>query len=198
MERKPRPALPQITERERWAAFPTEDLLDWLTNPPPAGPVRLRRVAPWRRLHAKSRAGRRAPTPLVLLGVAVAVVTCIGAAAAHAAELRLNFPDLRPEGQVAWAVHSDEVGWKRRGQALRSGVAAIGAPVVLELPPGQYGVMAYHDRNSDLKLNTLPIGLPTEPYGFSNNSRAPFGPPSWSAARFTLPAQGASQTIRLR
>lgn len=94
-------------------------------------------------------------------------------------------------------MHGDETAWKRRGAALRSGVVAVGATVTLDLPPGLYAVMAYDDRNSDLKLNTLPIGLPIEPYGFSNGSRAPFGPPSWRAARFTLPPAGARQTIRL-
>ncbi|WP_369062506.1 DUF2141 domain-containing protein [Caulobacter sp. 73W] len=117
---------------------------------------------------------------------------------ARAASLQLNFPDLKPVGQIAWAIHSDAAAWARRGPPLRSGVARVGSPVVVDLPAGQYGVMAYHDRNSDLKLNTLPIGLPTEPYGFSNNSRGRFGPPSWEAARFTLPAEGLQQSIRLR
>lgn len=117
---------------------------------------------------------------------------------AGAAELRLAFPGLQAGGQVNYAVYGDEAAWGRRKGAIKSGTAAVGAEVVLQLPPGVYAVMAYHDRNADLKLNTLPIGLPTEPYGFSNDSRGRFGPPSWGAARFTLGGTGARQAIRLR
>ncbi|MDG2520616.1 DUF2141 domain-containing protein [Caulobacter segnis] len=120
------------------------------------------------------------------------------AAPARAASLQLSFPNLKGQGEVAWAVHGDGGSWGRRGPALRSGVTPVGRSVVVDLPPGEYGVMAYHDRNGDLKLNTLPIGLPTEPYGFSNNSRGRFGPPAWNAARFTLPPEGTRQVIQLR
>jgi uncharacterized protein (DUF2141 family) len=67
-----------------------------------------------------------------------------------------------------------------------------------ELPPGDYAVMAYHDRNASGRLDTLPVGLPTEPYGFSNNNRGMFGPPAWRAAAFRLAGPGARQVIRLR
>lgn len=184
---------PHITEHQRWAAFPKQDLMTWLDDPPPAGPVRPRRVAPWRRLRAKPV--RRNWPAVALIGASLSLVTGWGA---RAAELHLDFPDLKPAGQVAWAVHASEEGWRKRGAALRSGFVPAGGSVTLDLPAGDYGVMAYHDRNSDRKLNTLPVGLPTEPYGFSNDARAPFGPPSWTAARFRLSSEGVRQTIRLR
>ncbi len=58
--------------------------------------------------------------------------------------------------------------------------------------------MAFHDVDSDGRLDTLPIGLPTEPYGFSNNARGTFGPPAWRQATFGLTTGGARQVIRLR
>lgn len=66
------------------------------------------------------------------------------------------------------------------------------------LSPGRYGVKAFHDRDGDGKMKFNPLGMPLEPYGFSNNARAPFGPPSWRAAGFEVKAGPNSQVIRLR
>lgn len=128
----------------------------------------------------------------------LAITAALLASSANAAELRLAFPGLRAGGQVNYAVYADEAAWTRRQGPVKAGSAAIGAEVVLQLPPGTYAIMAYHDRDANLALNSLPIGLPTEPYGFSNDSRGRFGPPGWRAARFTLGDGGARQTIRLR
>jgi uncharacterized protein (DUF2141 family) len=66
------------------------------------------------------------------------------------------------------------------------------------LPPGRYGVKAFHDRDRNGKMRFNPLGMPMEPYGFSNNARAPFGPPSWGAASFEVKPGANSQSIRLR
>lgn len=118
-----------------------------------------------------------------------------------AADLTLIFPGLKSEGQVSVAIFRTAADWKARSRPAWAGVRpAHGEQVRLELdlPPGAYGVMAYQDRNSNGRLDTLPIGVPTEPYGFSNNARGSFGPPQWAAASFTLPAQGATQSLRLK
>lgn len=66
------------------------------------------------------------------------------------------------------------------------------------LPPGRYAVKAFHDRDGNGKMKFNPLGMPLEPYGFSNNARAPFGPPSWRAAGFEVKSGANSQAIRLR
>lgn len=137
---------------------------------------------------------RKSCFPAVALGLGLLA----GSGRASAAELRLTFPGLRPEGRVAYAVYADAPSWSRRAGAVKAGTIAVGEDVVLSLPPGVYGVMAYHDRDDDRKLDTLPIGLPTEPYGFSNDARGPFGPPGWRAASFRLDEPGGRQTLRLR
>ena len=50
-----------------------------------------------------------------------------------------------------------------------------------ELSPGRYAVAVYHDVNGNGRLDTVPPGLPTEPYGFSNDVGR-FRPPSFDAA----------------
>lgn len=129
----------------------------------------------------------------------VLAVLCGGAA--QAAELTIEFPDLKPGGKVSFAVFDRAEGWRRRSGAVWSDTGLTHGGVVRitrDLPPGAYAVMAYHDRNANGRLDTLPVGLPTEPYGFSNNSRGMFGPPEWRAAMFRLTGDGARQVIRLR
>jgi len=53
------------------------------------------------------------------------------------------------------------------------------------LASGSYAIMAYHDENSDGKLN-LRLGMfPTEGYGLSNNPKV-FGPPKFADSAFDL------------
>lgn len=64
------------------------------------------------------------------------------------------------------------------------------------LPPGDYSIAAYHDKNSDGKMNKGAFGIPSESYGFSNNARGTFGPPKFSAA--TIQLQSGTQVIQLQ
>lgn len=118
------------------------------------------------------------------------------------AMILVRFEGLEPKGQVQVALFASGAAWKTRDQALRSTTLVLSGPWAEArfggLPPGEYAVMAYHDKNANEQLDTLPIGLPVEPYGFSNNARATFGPPPWRAARFTAGSDQTVQQIRLR
>ncbi len=57
---------------------------------------------------------------------------------------------------------------------------------VKNIKPGKYAISAFHDKNSDEKLNTNMFGLPTEVYGFSNDARGMFGPPDLEEQLFTV------------
>ncbi|TVQ88654.1 MAG: DUF2141 domain-containing protein [Bacteroidetes bacterium] len=64
-----------------------------------------------------------------------------------------------------------------------------------DLPPGTYAVVAYHDINENGRLDRNFLGIPSEPYAFSNNPSTLFGPPSFSRAAFELKR---SVTIRIK
>jgi uncharacterized protein (DUF2141 family) len=130
----------------------------------------------------------------------LAVLLAVGAASPLSAQsasgvVRVEFSGLRSVGEVRVALFESEAAWKTTTQAVRSATVpvhdGVAAAVFEGLAPGAYGVMAYHDRNANKKLDTLPIGMPTEPYGFSRNARGMFGPPAWKKASFTL---GAGET----
>ncbi|MEM9739018.1 MAG: DUF2141 domain-containing protein [Pseudomonadota bacterium] len=65
------------------------------------------------------------------------------------------------------------------------------------LAPGEYGLKLYHDVDDDGRMDTNPFGMPTEPYGFSNNARGRFGPAKWEAARFEIKTGENAHTITI-
>lgn len=58
--------------------------------------------------------------------------------------------------------------------------------IQVALKAGSYAIAAYHDANNNQKLDKSFMGVPTENYGFSNNARGTFGPPSLSDQLFAL------------
>jgi uncharacterized protein (DUF2141 family) len=66
------------------------------------------------------------------------------------------------------------------------------------IPPGTYALAVIHDENSNGKLDTNWLGIPTEGYGFSNDAKALLGTPSFAAASFSYDGQTQDMTISLR
>lgn len=63
----------------------------------------------------------------------------------------------------------------------------IARPIVIEnVPNGTYGVKLFHDVNGNGRMDTNAMGIPREPYGFSNNARGRFGPAKFEDASFTV------------
>ena len=65
-----------------------------------------------------------------------------------------------------------------------------------DLPPGEYAIRVMHDVNGNDDLDVNFVGMPTEPYAFSNNAKGQFGPAQWQDARFVLDGD-VTQVIRL-
>lgn len=57
---------------------------------------------------------------------------------------------------------------------------------IKDLPAGDYAVVVVHDRNGNHDMDRNFLGIPREPYAFSNNARALFGAPSFQAAKFRV------------
>ena len=93
----------------------------------------------------------------------------------------------------------DKAGYDADKQ-VAAGMVPVTADTVtttFELPAGQYGIKMFHDVDSDGKMGTNPFGMPIEPFAFSNNAPAQFGPAKWDAAAFQVAAPAATQTIKL-
>ncbi len=65
------------------------------------------------------------------------------------------------------------------------------------LKPGRYAVAVYHDANANHSFDQIIFGLPIEDYGFSNDARVFFAPPSFAEAAFDVVEPITKITIRL-
>ncbi|AWJ92863.1 DUF2141 domain-containing protein (plasmid) [Azospirillum baldaniorum] len=66
--------------------------------------------------------------------------------------------------------------------ALRANAALKSSVVFTNLNPGRYAIVLFHDEDGNGKLNKDALGVPTEPYGFSNDARGFLGPPAFEKA----------------
>jgi uncharacterized protein (DUF2141 family) len=78
-------------------------------------------------------------------------------------------------------------------------VANKSAVIVLsDLKPGDYAITAFHDANSDAKLNKGSFGIPEEGFGFSNNPEIGFSAPSFNETKFKVSNAPSSVQIKFR
>lgn len=54
------------------------------------------------------------------------------------------------------------------------------------LPAGTYAIAIYQDLNNNRKLDKGLLGIPNEPYGFSNSYRPSFGSPDFDACKLLI------------
>ncbi|MGH7933536.1 MAG: DUF2141 domain-containing protein [Candidatus Binataceae bacterium] len=68
-----------------------------------------------------------------------------------------------------------------------------------DVPSGTYAITVFHDENANAHFDMTWLGLPDEGYGFSNDARAVFAPPSFLAASFRCAGGGTLHlTIHIR
>ena len=66
-----------------------------------------------------------------------------------------------------------------------------------DLPEGEYAISVVHDENGNGELDTNFLGIPKEPFGFSNNPRMKMGPPSFSDSKFLHGTNGTILSISI-
>jgi uncharacterized protein (DUF2141 family) len=121
--------------------------------------------------------------------VFAALLLPIAATVASAADLTITIKNVRSsDGDVYLAVYDSEASFMKLqlAKATRKSSASKGEMkfVIHDLPAGKYAVSSYHDENGNGKLDTNPLGIPTEGYGFSKDARGTFGPPEFVHAAF--------------
>ena len=135
------------------------------------------------------------------------IVTALGLAAclspaAWGASLDLTVTNVEAaDGALRVAVFDSQDGWTSNTAIDSAVVDAETGSVTLTLEglaPGEIGIKLYHDVDGDGDLDTRGFGIPTEPYGFSNDAPVRFGPPSWKNAKFALGDGANTHTIKLR
>lgn len=133
-----------------------------------------------------------------LIAFALLLFTCATSAQSVLdVEVVLSDPDA--EGTLRLALCPTEIAFDTdKGSTLHTARAG-GSTVRLRVAgsaPGTYAIKVFHDVNDNGKLDTNWLGIPTEPYGFSNDAMGMFGPPSFEQASFKVGA--GTTTVRIR
>jgi uncharacterized protein (DUF2141 family) len=108
-----------------------------------------------------------------------------------------------PKGEVAIALYKSQQTFlvKKQQAYLKRGVISSTGTVRMQfddLPHGEYAIAIYHDVNNNKELDKNMMGIPSEPYGFSNNIVPTFRVPTFDEARFSFQETTSSLTIRLQ
>ena len=109
----------------------------------------------------------------------------------------------KAKGNIMVAIFKGEENFLKDDKAVASKIALVEKIGALDLtfpnlPYGEYSVAVYHDVNGNQKLDTNLFGVPTEPYGFSNNARSKWGAPKYKVARFQLNQLAQSMVINVK
>ena len=98
------------------------------------------------------------------------------------------------DGKDNWL---SERGWRTRKVVPASAREGDAVTITLDLPPGDYALLAFQDVDDDGRLPRNFLGKFGEPAGASNAARSWLGAPDWKDAQFTLGAEPLAQTIAL-
>ena len=163
---------------------------------PPAAPRAVARAVP-RLARVPGRAGKERAV-FAPLALAAALVV---AAPAGAADLRIEVTGLDGgAGVVRLSLYDRPEIFPEKTKGVKINVPAKGdriAVVFADLDPGRYAIALFHDEDGDDEFDKGFLGLPLEGYGFSNDARPFFGPPSFEAAAVALGAEGAAISVRM-
>jgi uncharacterized protein (DUF2141 family) len=117
--------------------------------------------------------------------------------------LRVVFTNIKTvKGQILVGIYDAESAFLNTNQVKVKRYLTVTAKGSMtldlaDLPAGNYAISCFHDINGNGELDTNLVGIPSEPYAFSNNARPKFRAPHWSEAQFWLDANGKQIDLRL-
>lgn len=94
------------------------------------------------------------------------------------------------QGEIKVGVFNTDTHFLKEGKVFKGYSVKVdkntASFTISDLPKGEYAVSIYHDVNSDDKMNTNMIGIPKEPYGFSNNVKPIMSAPKFRECKFNF------------
>lgn len=130
---------------------------------------------------------------------AAALISALSSPAAYGTDLTVSVSDIKTaDGQLMLRLAGSEQQLADANSAIASLILTpdtAGVSFTLHnVPAGTYGIQLFHDENGNNKLDANLIGIPKEPWAFSNNAAGRFGPPKWQDIRFEISAEDAAVT----
>lgn len=130
------------------------------------------------------------------------LATCLPLAAGAAGVVVRITGLSEPLGQVGCSLFAGPAGFPMdSGNARVVWLPAEAAGVVCryaDVPEGRYAIAIAHDLNGNRRVDTNLIGLPTEPWGVSNNVRPNLRAPRFDEAVFTIGADAKDVVIDIK
>jgi uncharacterized protein (DUF2141 family) len=110
-----------------------------------------------------------------------------------AADVVGNLSGLQAQGQLMVALHRSESTFDNENATpFKYSIVKVTSSstqvVFAGVPAGEYAVSLIHDKNNNQKLDKNMLGIPKEPFGFSNNPRILTGPPRFQECSFNMNA----------
>jgi uncharacterized protein (DUF2141 family) len=100
-------------------------------------------------------------------------------------------------GHILLSLHNEDTFMKNPLDAASSEIKDGKAIFTFsDLKPGEYALVALHDKNDNKRMDFEPTGMPKEAFGISNNVML-MGPPQWNEAKFELGTTPIEMDIRL-
>jgi len=140
----------------------------------------------------------------VVLAAVLAAASSLSATGARVAEgealVSVHVTGLeRDEGSVRIAVFDGPEGFTEEPHlAVVVSPTDLSAEWTVRLPYGVYAVAVVHDADDNGRLNTNLLGMPRERYGFSNDARGTFGPPSFEDASVVVAEPSVRIPVNVR
>lgn len=125
--------------------------------------------------------------------------TSVDGAAPGVSHLTVKTETISVGGRLRIAIYANENDFlKNAVSKYETSVDELGVARISldDLTTGAYAVVVYHDVNMDGRLNRTPLGLPKEPYAFSNGVRPKLRRPKFGEAAVVV-APGANIQISL-
>ena len=116
---------------------------------------------------------------------------------AFAATVTVEVRNIETKGEMHLAIYDDpdvfendngEKGGAAKGiiDGVIEEVGTGKAIYTFKLPEGTYAIGIFVDANYNNEMDRNFFGVPKEQYGFSNDAKGSFGPPSFEEASFTI------------
>lgn len=94
------------------------------------------------------------------------------------------------EGEIVIGIFNTHEYFLQKGKAIKNYKIKVTRKtetiIINNLPKGSYAISLYHDKNLDGICNLNLLGIPKEPYGFSNNFKPRFSAPDFNDCKFDL------------
>ena len=120
---------------------------------------------------------------------------------AHAIDLTVEVKGVGVEkGNVMVALYKQTDTWMRKPSMaqMQAGKKEGVSLTFKDLADGEYAISLFVDENGNGKLDSNAIGIPLEPFAFSNDAMGNFGPPSFEQAKFVVGKESKSISINLK